>query len=322
MEKEPLLTIIIPVYNTASFLKRCIESVENQTLDLYEIVIINDGSTDDSDYIIRNYMNKYNNIKYFCLNENIGVGNARNIGIKNTQTKYIAFVDSDDWVDANYYENLLAIMKEYNTDICISSIKTEVDDVYNWKYRYQYPEKLVVDSEPCIHSLTNQYNQCIKISPIVNNKIYKTKLLQENQIMFDAFRKAQDLYFSFLVFIYANKVSFSGETFYHYYQRENSATHNFSTKYIDDYFFVLQSLRIELLNRNLYQLYNNEYQSYVNHYMTKLINNMFRNVQASDDQRKYIIYIIQKATKIIPINKLIEYIDMERIKNFFEIPIK
>lgn len=315
----PLLTVIMPVYNTAEYLSRCIESVVNQTERNLKIIIINDGSTDNSEKIIKKYILKYSNINYIKLEKNTGVGNARNIGIENAKTKYITFIDSDDWVDANYYKNMLQTIEHDNTDICISGIKTEVDDVYSWKYRYQYPSNFIVDGNFCIHSLTRQYNCGITISPIVNNKIYNRKLILDNNIFFDKSRRAQDLFVSFMVFVYADKVSICRDEFYHYYQRCFSATHNFSKQYIDDYFYILLSLKNELNIRKLYSSYKKEYECYVNHYMTKLINNMFNNVQMVNEQKKYIIYILKKVADLISIEKLIEYIDIEKIKKFWSI---
>lgn len=318
MDKS-LLTVIIPVYNTSEYLGRCIESVTNQTEHNIEIIIINDASTDNSDTIIQNYVATHPKINYIKLSKNIGVGNARNIGIKNAKTKYIAFIDSDDWVDAAYYENMLGRIEMDQSDICISGIKTEVDDIYSWKYRYQYPADFTVDGDFCIHALTKQYNSDISISPIVNNKIYNKDLILNNQIEFDKSRRAQDLFFSFMAFIYATQVSVCCNSFYHYYQREFSATHNFTKQYVDEYFCILFTLKNELKVRNLYSLYQKEYERYVNYYMTKLINNMFNNIQKVDEQRNYFIYILQKANTVISMEKVMEFIDITRLRDFWTI---
>lgn len=314
---KPLLTVIIPVYNTSEYIDRCIESVINQTEQNIDIIIINDASTDNSNAIIQNYAAAYPRINYINLPSNIGVGNARNIGISNAKTKYIAFIDSDDWVDTTYYENMLECMVINHSDICISGIKTEVDDVYAWKYRYQYPSNFTVDGYFCIHALTKQYNSDISISPIVNNKIYNKELILTNKIEFDKSRRAQDLFFSFMTFVYASRVSICCDCFYHYYQRNFSATHNFSEQYVDDYFYILYTLKSELKERKLYSKYQKEYIKYVNHYMTKLINNMFNNVQKEDEQRYYFIYILKKASTIISIETIMEYIDITKLKDFW-----
>lgn len=315
----PLLTVIMPVYNTGEYLSRCLESVLNQTLEDITLIIVNDGSTDNSEQIIKEYLLKYPLLEYIKLEKNIGVGNARNLGVERAKTKYIAFIDSDDWVDATYYQNMLYTIENDQSDICISGIKTEVDDVYSWSYRYQYPSHFVVDSAFCMHSLVRHYNNDIAISPIVNNRIYKKTLITKYNIKFDESRRAQDLFFSFLTFVYVNQVSINHSVFYHYYQRNFSATHNFTKQYIDDYFCILLVLKSELSARQLFPLYLKEYEEYVNHYMTKLINNMFNNVQNTAEQKKYIIYILNKATDIISIEKIIEYIDIKRLKEFWTI---
>lgn len=316
---EALLTVIIPVYNTGEYLGRCIESVVNQTLSDIHIIVINDGSTDNSEKIIQKYILKKTKISYIQLEKNTGVGNARNLGVKKAQTKYITFLDSDDWVDIAYYENMLKTIEHDKTDICISGIKTEVDDVYSWKYRYQYPSHSIWDNDFCLHILTHQYNQDIAISPIVNNRIYKKELISDNNIWFDTSRRAQDLFFSFMMFIYANKISICHNVFYHYYQRNFSATHNFTKQYVDDYFYILQALKKELVERDIYSFYKIEYEDYVNCYMTKLINNMFNNIQRVDEQKYYIVYIVKKAANIIAVETLVKYIDIERLKKFWQI---
>lgn len=316
---KKLLSIIIPVYNTQNYLSRCLETLVNQTFRDFEIVIVNDASTDNSEKIINEYATKYSYIKHCNLPQNIGVGNARNIGIEYANSQYISFIDSDDWVDSTYYERMVSSIIDTSADICVSGIKTEVEDVYYTKNRYNYSNNIIVDNLFCLHSLTDQYNHDIKISPIVNNKIYKKDLLIENNLWFNKTRRAQDIYFSFMVFVYANKVSLINDTFYHYYQRDGSATHNFSNKYIDDYFYILFTLKKTLVERNLYNMYEKEYLYYVNRCVTKLIGNLFYNEQRVKMQKQYLVYIIKKTTELLPIEVLLDCIDITRIKNFWNI---
>lgn len=318
MEK-PLLTVVIPVYNTAQYLPRCIETVINQTIKNLNIIIVNDGSTDDSEKIIKKAMENHSNISYIKLKKNIGVGNARNLGIKKATTEYIAFLDSDDWIDAAYYEKMIKAIIEDKSDVCISGIKTEINDIYGWTYRYRYPSHFTVDGDFCLHSLTHQYNHDIYISPIVNNKIYRKNVLTENKLWFDKSRRAQDLFFSFLIFTFVNKVSICHDAFYHYYQRRWSATHNFSKQYIDDYFFILQKLKHELKTIGIYKCHQKDFECYVNLHITKLIKNMFNNIQNEIEQKAYITYIIRQAITVIPLETLLDYIDIGRFKKFWTI---
>ena len=319
MNKNPLLSIIVTVYNTEKYLSRCLETILNQSMNDYEVIIINDASPDNSDAIIQNRIGGLKNVKYCALKKNIGVGNARNVGIKQSTGQYIGFVDSDDWIDSSFYEVMMQSIINNNTDVCISGIKTEIDDVYFPRYRYKYPFNTVIDGKFALHSLTDMYNHDTRISPIVNNKIYRKSLIKDNKLLFDKFRKSQDNYFSFMVLVYAEKISLVENTFYHYYQRTGSATSEFSKSYIDDYVFILNSLKATLLKRNIFSDFEQEYISYTNRCITALINNLFSREQDERIQKDYLLYILNATTKILPINVLIENIDIERFKRFWQI---
>lgn len=122
-----------------------------------------------------------------------------------------------------------------------------------------------------------------------------------------------------MALLYAEKISLVNNTFYHYYQRPKSATHNFSKSYIDDYVFILNSLKKTLVQRNLFSFYEQEYISYINRCITALINNLFSQEQNEKIQKGYLLYILRKMTKIISINTLIDNIDIERFKRFWKI---
>lgn len=102
-EEEFILTVIIPTYNNENYIQRCLDSVINQSLKSIKIIIIDDGSTDNSLEVIKQYARSYDNIEY-CVSNRVGPGAARNIGISKCTTKYLAFIDSDDWIDLNAYK--------------------------------------------------------------------------------------------------------------------------------------------------------------------------------------------------------------------------
>lgn len=121
MDEKLTLSVIIPAYNCESTLSDTIESVLNQKCKDCEIIIVNDGSTDNTDSICLDYKNKYNNIKYI-KKDNSGVSDTRNVGIKNANGRYIAFLDSDDVWDKNYYdEGLCKKLKDNSTDLFVFS---------------------------------------------------------------------------------------------------------------------------------------------------------------------------------------------------------
>ena len=121
------VSVIIPVYNVEKYISRCLESLANQTLKDLEILIVNDGSTDNSRSIIEKYLKKHSlRIKYF-EKQNGGLSSARNYGLKYATGEYIAFLDSDDYVEKDMYEDMYKIAKKDDADM------VECDFLWEWE---------------------------------------------------------------------------------------------------------------------------------------------------------------------------------------------
>ena len=122
-----MISVIIPIFNGEKYLSMCIESILGQSYSDIEIILIDDGSTDNTKKICQYYQEKYANIKCVCQS-NQGVSKARNIGLKLARGKYISFVDADDWLEENFYELLIGVMIKYQADIsmCDYSVDTHV----------------------------------------------------------------------------------------------------------------------------------------------------------------------------------------------------
>ena len=127
-ENTPLISILIPVYNTELYLKKCFESVCNQTYKKIEIIIVNDGSTDGSEEIIKEYMKKDSRIIYVKNDKNQGLFKARLRGYEKANGEYIACLDSDDYVEVDYYRSLLECSKKENADIVVSDFIEDIED--------------------------------------------------------------------------------------------------------------------------------------------------------------------------------------------------
>ena len=118
-----LISIVVPVYNVEKYLKRCLDSLVNQTYKNIEIILVNDGSTDSSLEICKGYAKKDSRVKIISK-KNEGLGYTRNEGINIAKGIYIAFIDSDDYVDENFYEKLYVSAKKYNSDMVYASFKS------------------------------------------------------------------------------------------------------------------------------------------------------------------------------------------------------
>ena len=110
------VSVIVPVYNVEKYLRQCLDSILQQTYQNLEILIINDGSTDGSDAICREYLEKDERISYFAK-ENTGISDTRNVGIRQATGEYVTFVDSDDWIEKTYIEELYDKLITYHADI-------------------------------------------------------------------------------------------------------------------------------------------------------------------------------------------------------------
>ena len=214
------VSIIIPVYNAEKHLHKCLDSIINQTYKNIEIICINDGSTDNSLQILEEYAQKDRRIK-IINQENKGVSVARNIGIKFTQTEYIMFVDSDDWIELETCELALNQIEKHQADICCFGV-FEVSDnrIYSrdWEIRH----------------LNQSENQDIDIDTkkafIVNSvgKLFKTKFIKENDILFPSnIKNGEDAIFNLICFYKDAKYTLLNKILYYYItDNEGSATNN------------------------------------------------------------------------------------------------
>ena len=172
-----LFSIIIPVYNAESTLRRCLDSIVNRSFSDYELLLINDGSTDGSDAICREYAYKYKQIRYFSK-ENGGVSSARNIGLEQSHGEYILFVDSDDYVSENYFAAVSKAM--YNTPDLLMfgcrkfGVNTSERDTGT------FYENTEIGTAERISSAMRQY-----LFSSLWNKAFKRQLIEQNNLRFE-----------------------------------------------------------------------------------------------------------------------------------------
>ena len=116
--REPLISIVIPVYNTQEYIIACLESITKQTYKNYEVIIVNDGSTDKSEEVISSFIEANKLEKFHLLNkENGGVSSARNLGLARAKGEWVTFVDSDDWIEPGFLENAMIADDQYHADL-------------------------------------------------------------------------------------------------------------------------------------------------------------------------------------------------------------
>ena len=222
------VSIIIPVYNSEKYLRQCLDSVVNQTLKEIEIIIINDGSTDNSLKIIQEYANKYQNLKLIDK-ENEGCYKARNIGLENATGEYVAFLDSDDYIEHNIYEKLYLKAKQTDADIVSSDY-----------YILENNKLKTVDFSSSIKLLEQSNNKLIGaenvlLDAIIWSRIFKRQMLVEKNIKFHSdICMADDAFFHIVTMLNANKIVYIPDILYTYrISRKGSITNSYNEKNFD-----------------------------------------------------------------------------------------
>lgn len=211
----PKISVIIPVYNNDKHIKKCLDSVLNQEFKDFELIIINDGSTDNSKNICEKYKSEDSRIKLININ-NSGVSNARNIGLQNAVGEYIQFIDSDDYIDKNMFKDLYNIAINTNVDIIISgitkiNINTKDSEEILTMFSGLYTRQEVLDNFELEQRKTGLYGY-------ISNKFIKADVIKRFKIKFDTTIKlAEDLDFYLRLYKYIDNIYLHRKSYYYYY---------------------------------------------------------------------------------------------------------
>lgn len=240
-----LISIVIPVYNVEPYLNKCLESIINQTYNNLEIIIIDDGSTDNSGKICDSYAKIDQRIKVIHKS-NEGQSKARNIGIEMAKGNFIGFVDSDDYIKTNMFEILFKNIKEYNADISISNIIH-----IKGKKRKNIESHQLID----IYDKNEALKQLLQnhITNYIYNKLYRKELWKG--IRFPIGKLLEDMDVMYRILEKANKIVCTNETEYYYIWRKNSSIANINKKItndlkeiVDKRYNYLKKIRPKLIN--------------------------------------------------------------------------
>lgn len=289
------LSVIMPVYNTQKYLKKSLDSLVNQTFKDLEIIIVNDGSTDNSQKIIDEYKKKYKNIKAYTI-KNSGVSVARNEGIKKASSDYITFLDSDDYVDLDLYE------KMYN--------KIDKDtDVVECDFIWEYPNNRRYDV------LNKDIHPLLAVRAVVWNRIYKKDIITKNNIYFKKGVYYEDIEFCYEIFPYLKNKKYVNNAYVHYMQRDGSIT-TCKTDKLKDVFTVLDGTIKYYKDNNLYDEYKDELEFLYVRYT--LGSSFYRIVKTDKKLRNALLdYSYDKLINAYPSFKKNKYVRRFGLKNLF-----
>lgn len=302
-------SIVVPVYNVEKYLEKCLKSIQNQTYDNFEVIIVNDGSTDNSKEIIKTF-EKDARFKSFNK-KNGGLSDARNYGIKYTTGDFLLFIDSDDYIDENLLTKLNCVIEKCNPDI----IKFNFVDVIEDK-EYKHFERI---SDSKIVKLTELIN--FDYFEPACSYCYKLKFYKRHNFQFEIGRYHEDFGLIPLVLLKSKSIYYLNYFGYFYVKRENSIvnSNNKSEKRAEDtLYFSLKNIKIIEKEKNID---TDTKALLLNFYANGAINKL-KSIKNKKEYRKKLKnnklykYLIDKNCKQI-IKKIICKISYDLYINFF-----
>jgi len=240
-----LVSVIIPVFNCEDYIRVCILSVINQTYSNLEIIVINDGSTDNSEYIINQLSLEEPRLKYF-KKENGGPSSSKNYGIQKAKGDFITFVDSDDWIDSTMIQKLLEKLVDQGSDFSCCAYNFHIDD----KTIKSFIDHQIISTNPkenFMNLISNYSNPLSGIPYGGAAKLFKKSILIKNKIEFDEHvHLTEDVKFLILYFNFIDSSSFIEDSFYHVRIRKGSTTTIYRSKqfdlHIENYYLLMKLL--------------------------------------------------------------------------------
>lgn len=218
------VSVIVPVYNTAQYLPKCLESLLNQTLDEIEIIVVNDGSTDDSQQIIDEFAKSNSKIKAY-QKPNGGLSDARNYGLEKASGKFIGFVDSDDFVSPEMFEKMVGKAMEYSAEIVfcgLEKVNEKGEAFRELPQSPQLPEKIILQEDFTIFG---------EMACFACNKLFKSDLFDNVQ-----FKKGihfEDIELIPQLVLKSTIIAKINEPYYKYFERQDSITKTHTRKGLD-----------------------------------------------------------------------------------------
>lgn len=247
------LSIIVPVYNMAADgkLSFCLDSLVNQTIKDYEVIAVNDASTDNSLEILRDYEQKYPDIfKVITYEVNKRQGGAKNEGLKAAVGEWIGFIDSDDWISHDYYEKLIGRAEETGADVCGCN--------YSLVSKHTYEVGKVVKSnrpEQCGEFDTARRKLYIEESGSMVIKVYRGSMIRENNLSFPEGIFYEDNCAGPVWAMYIQKFEYIDEAMYYYYQHDTSTVHEITESKCLDRMAASETMVKEMKERGFFEEY-------------------------------------------------------------------
>lgn len=241
-----LLSVVSPVYNGSAYLTPFLESVLHQTFRDFELIMVDDGSTDESPKILQSYQEKDVRIRLIRQNHK-GAGSARNVGFSQAKGQYIIFLDSDDWFKEDFFKIMIDRITKDQSDVAVCEF---------FIYNQQTGERQILAIAETGNQKIEKTDLALDLfTPNTWVKVYRTAFLKQNQLLFQEIPSCNDWSFVFASLACANKISVIREPLMYYRTQTSSSISSYRYKRTKDIVRAIKQLKYELKKRDLYSLY-------------------------------------------------------------------
>ena len=278
--ENPLISIIIPVFNAEKWLHRCMDSVLAQTYDNFEIIAVSDGSTDGSDTILQSYAAQ--DARMQCVYQNNqGVSASRNHGLSMAKGEWICFVDADDYLHRDYLQSMLKAALDHQADVVAVHFFLELENGLRLPYPFILPKKRLSGTEAIKQSF-----RILHFPTFIWNKLIRRQLLEDNAISFPSILY-EDAYVVPMLYSKCDKVIVLKCPRYHYMRRPASLTHAFACQHAQDYLTAANMLRHYFSESGCWTFWEKSYGRWLNRIMVQayLSLHLSRRKMPSNDRR-------------------------------------
>lgn len=325
-----IISIIMPVNNAEKYLYKSIESILNQTYKKFELIIIENNSSDNSKKIIESYCLKDNRIKFITTLKK-GVSNARNLGLEVAKGDFVTFIDADDYIESNALQEMVTKVKGYKVDVCMAGY-IEESRKNSMEVRLQWDEGTVFNNDQIkkniIPKMIAAENNEEPIMGSVWRLLIKRTILEENSIRFnEKLTLAEDLLVCIEIFSNADSLVITDECYYHYIRYGNTTLDNFKKDFLGESLIFFNAYKDVLDKCNIFETNKNRFFiSKINMY-TIAISNLYRwnspkiyKYRREEIKKIYNLYIsdydeINRYVKYMPFKKRLA-LELLRLKLF------
>lgn len=319
---KPRISVIVPVKDTLPYFKKCYDSLVHQTCKDVEIVIIDDASSQNiRDAIQASIGTPMRDIIYKKNSKSLGPGACRNLGLALSHGEYIAFCDSDDWVDLSSYKYICDYLDQSTTDIAMFSMKREYPYGTSERSNYlcYYDQIYTLTPEIAIRSMCGEYEDMgIKVASACMNKVFRRDFLTQINARFEENVYYQGTMFCVYTFLRANKIDCLPRVTYHHFRRRGSIIQSFNSKHIHDFRVCCQTIKKYFSDLDKLDIYQSSLYRKCAYLFDLNMREIFQYVYNEEDRKFYIQQLLKECFEVVSPAEWLTYLDSETIRRHLQ----